>query len=296
MEKIGFEQFEEEDWIDYKNDDIIIIDDISKIPTNEIDGSVKLEMAVILICSHGKLEITINGEKVIVRANDALVCMNNTIISDVLMSPDMDMFALGLSRHSMNLNIFKDKNLWKYVDYINRHHVMKLTEDDFNMLNNYFEMTHTFPAKNGKHFQNKIIHYLQQAFLYELMSIAEHNQPMDENEETSQKQGDLLFKSFIIKLIENEGKIRQVSDFANELNVTPKYLSVVVKKTSGKTALQMIHEATIKEIEQQLIYTDYSIKEIATNLDFDNLSFFSKFVKKHLGMSPKNFRTVKAKK
>lgn len=286
----------EEEWVDYKDEDIIIIDDLSKIPTKNIDGSLKLGMTVVLICSKGKLEIMIDGENVTVHTNQALVCTTNTIISDVLMSPDMHMFALGLSSHIMDLKKFNDKNLWKYAEYINRKHVMTLTNDDFNTLNNYYEMTRMSINKKNKPFLNKIRYHLQQAFIYELFGIADHNLPRQEEDDDSDiKQRDLIFKKFIIELIACEGKIHQVSEFSEKLHITPKYLSIAVKKASGKTALQWIHETVTKEIEQQLIYSDRSIKEIASGLNFNNMSFFGKYVKMHLGMSPKRFRAIKSK-
>jgi len=81
-----------------------------------------------------------------------------------------------------------------------------------------------------------------------------------------------------------------VSAFANMLNVTPKYLSKCVKDESGRLPLDLIHETTINTIRQQLRYSNMTVKEICTQLDFPNLSFFGKFVKEHLGMSPTSYR------
>ena len=91
-------------------------------------------------------------------------------------------------------------------------------------------------------------------------------------------------------LAESAGRVRSVSAFANMLNVTPKYLSKCVKEESGRTPLDHIHEATINTIRQQLRYSDKTVKEISNDLDFPNLSFFGKFVKEHLGLSPTDYR------
>ncbi len=74
------------------------------------------------------------------------------------------------------------------------------------------------------------------------------------------------------------------------LHVTPKYLSKCVKYESGRVPLDHIHEMTVSIIRQQLRYSNKSIKEISADLDFPNLSFFGKFVKEHLGMSPTEYR------
>ena len=89
---------------------------------------------------------------------------------------------------------------------------------------------------------------------------------------------------------ESNGRVRSVSVFANMLNITPKYLSKCVKGESGRSPLDLIHETTVGTIRQQLRYSNKTVKEICTELDFPNLSFFGKFVKEHLGLSPTAYR------
>ena len=91
-------------------------------------------------------------------------------------------------------------------------------------------------------------------------------------------------------LAESNGRVRSVSVFANMLNITPKYLCKCVKDESGRSPLDLIHETTVGTIRQQLRYSNKTVKEICNELDFPNLSFFGKFVKEHLGMSPTEYR------
>ncbi len=78
--------------------------------------------------------------------------------------------------------------------------------------------------------------------------------------------------------------------YANQLYVTPKYLSAVCKEVSGQTASELITQYMVKDILYLLRNSQKSIKEIANELNFPNLSFFGKYVKQHLGMSPKQYR------
>ena len=72
--------------------------------------------------------------------------------------------------------------------------------------------------------------------------------------------------------------------------MSPKYLSSICSKIEGKTASELITINTVGRIKQLLLYSPLSIKEISTQMGFDNLSFFGKYVKKHLGLSPNNYR------
>ena len=75
-----------------------------------------------------------------------------------------------------------------------------------------------------------------------------------------------------------------------KLCITPRYLSIVCQKETGKTPSEWIREKTVGHIRHYLLNTTLSVKEICSVLDFPNSSFLCKFTKKYLGMSPMAFR------
>ena len=75
------------------------------------------------------------------------------------------------------------------------------------------------------------------------------------------------------------------------LNVSPKYLTHVCKVCSGDTAKNIIGKMLIKRIETLLLYNDMSIKEIAMQLGFPDVSNFGRYVKAKLGESPRAIRS-----
>ena len=83
---------------------------------------------------------------------------------------------------------------------------------------------------------------------------------------------------------------RNVSFYAKQLNITPKYLSSVVKEVSGKTAACWIDESVILEAKALLKYSGMSIQEIAYHLNFSTQSFFGKYFKQHTGTSPSRYK------
>lgn len=102
--------------------------------------------------------------------------------------------------------------------------------------------------------------------------------------------GNYLYERFKDLLFTQQGRKQSVTFYASNLCITPKYLCAVVKQASGKTPSEWINEETVKHIENMLCYTQMSIKEIACELEFPNLSFFGKFFKAQKGMSPKHYR------
>ena len=99
-----------------------------------------------------------------------------------------------------------------------------------------------------------------------------------------------LADKFMRMAEQSDGRIRKVDDFASQLNITPKYLSAILKETLNCRPSTVIQLFTMKAIEQRLRFTDMTMQEIANDLNFPNASFFGKYFKEHAGMTPLEYR------
>ena len=95
---------------------------------------------------------------------------------------------------------------------------------------------------------------------------------------------------FMLLVEQSDGRIRCVEEFADRLNVTPKYLSRLLKETVNRRPSDIILLFTMKAIEHRLRFTDMTMQQIAYDLKFANASFFGKYFKEHTGMTPLEFR------
>lgn len=85
-------------------------------------------------------------------------------------------------------------------------------------------------------------------------------------------------------------ELKLPSDYAQKMNVTPKHLNTLCKSALNKTVTDLIHERTVLEAKRYLAYTEKSIKQIATALGFNDLSYFMRFFKKMTKQTPDQFR------
>ena len=92
------------------------------------------------------------------------------------------------------------------------------------------------------------------------------------------------------ELTEHHRKERRVDFYAEQLFLSPKHFSTVVKKVSGKTAGEWIDEYVILEAKALLKYSVMSIQEVAYFMNFPNPSFFGKYFKHHTGLSPSEYK------
>jgi len=81
-----------------------------------------------------------------------------------------------------------------------------------------------------------------------------------------------------------------VQEIAAQLNVSPNYLSGLLKVLTGQSTQQHIHEKLIEKAKEKLSTTDASVSEIAYNLGFEHPQSFSKFFKTKTNQSPLEFR------
>jgi AraC family transcriptional activator of pobA len=81
-----------------------------------------------------------------------------------------------------------------------------------------------------------------------------------------------------------------VSAIAAQLNLSPRYLSDLLKQETGKTAMELIHIYLVNEAKDRLKSDDQNVSEIAYQLGFENLPYFSRLFKKETGISPNQYK------
>jgi AraC-like DNA-binding protein len=102
---------------------------------------------------------------------------------------------------------------------------------------------------------------------------------------------DVLTSYFEKGLVKDKG-LPTVNFMAGELNLSPRYLSDLLKQETGKTAIDLIHAFLISEAKNLLMSAGHSVSEIAYELGFENPPYFSRLFRKETGMSPNEFKKM----
>lgn len=84
--------------------------------------------------------------------------------------------------------------------------------------------------------------------------------------------------------------VREVKNYAEQLNISPNHLNSICKSLLGKTASQLLYERICIEAQRLLTHTDLSVKEIGYLLHFEDPSYFVRFFRTHTGCTPLEFR------
>lgn len=136
----------------------------------------------------------------------------------------------------------------------------------------------------------------QEVIIYILLSVfygVKHLYQLYPDERESLSRSGEIYKELQHLLKENYMKEHGVAFYATRLNLSPQYLSTVIRQTTGRTVSDIIAEMVIIDAKAQLKSTKLKMKEIAASLSFPNLSYFGKYFKRHTGMSPQEYRDTK---
>ena len=165
-----------------------------------------------------------------------------------------------------------------------------MEEEDLLFYTNFYEMLRLCFENRGDHpFRTDVIQSLLRGAILGLCGALKQRVLKDDVSIVAQTSNN-HFQHFLDLLHSVDVKHRTVEWYATELCITPKYLSALCKKHSGKTANEWITEHVLEDIRYYLKQTDYSIKQICDQLGFPNTSFFGKYVKEHFGMTPAKIR------
>lgn len=99
-----------------------------------------------------------------------------------------------------------------------------------------------------------------------------------------------LFNRFMMLMERDYKQSRDVNYYADLMNITSKYLTNIVRQVTGHTPKTIIDQYTILQIKMQLKRSTQSVKEIAWEYHFTDVSFFCRYFKKHTGQTPQETR------
>ena len=269
----------------YNDGEIYFADNITSIPG--LMKQFKVNFIAYVMVTEGRLTVDMNNVTYQLDKNCSLFVDRKVVIDNVKHTENFNCVICAMST-DVGFGFF-NKSLLQSIMHIMANPVIKLEQAEADLMMKYYEllvfkMEH--PDMNCGH---ETVRHIIRCSAYDLLSnINRHLNQV--NDDDMLRQSDRIYRRFMLLLADNTNVNRSVKSYADELCVSPKYLTSVCRKHSDYTASELIATAIISRIKQLLLYSDLSIKEVASEMGFDNLSFFGKYVRKHLGLSPNHYR------
>ena len=271
------------------NDGLVIVNDFTGVPAGKM---ISMDYGIFLYCIAGTARFEYDGQEIQMYPNDLFLFFARSILDKFMCSPDFNCREVWFSRGQMwDMNMHGKNSLSDLIS-LKQHPKVTLSEADSAKLETYLDLLCQNMQESSNPDKQAIIHSLFCTFLLEILSImrSPFNRAEDGHNGSNKLHGKLLAEKFVELVEQSDGRIRRVEEFAQMLNVTPKYLSRLLTTTLQKKPTDIIYLFTLKSIENRLRYTDLTMQQIAEELGFSSASSFGKFVREHAGMTPLELR------
>ena len=278
---------------DKLNDNVLIYDFNVESNTTVLSHTPSRADAVgIMMCLAGNMSITINAQEfALTPGTAALILPNCTYNVNISSFPSQgSLFVLSKELlQDMRMDMSQIVPLGMHMFHNPCFH---FAEEDIELYKQYLNMIRLVSSKSVRHNAEMILGIARSlmAFVHEVMEQELSNSSKTLKNERVSNRNMLLFEEFMRLLIENFRSEHQIGFYADKLCLTPKYLSLLIKQTSGRSVSDWIDYCIIMEAKSLLRYSDMSIQQVAYTLHFPTPSFFGTYFKRHVGMTPGEFR------
>lgn len=237
-----------------------------------------------VLCLRGECELTIHLSEYKIQKNDLVTILPETFVHVHRQSSDCRLYLLGFNKELQNgINFFS--STMNYLSALLDTPVVSLRPPIVELFQDYFMLFIKMKRMNAS--PNKEL--MSTILLSLLHGIGSIHQTTIMSARTSNR-GEEIVKRLIQHIIKHYTQERSVAFYADLLHISPQHLSTTVNKITGKTVTDIIAKLVITDAEAKLKSTDLTIQEIAYSLNFPDISFFGKYFKRYVGMSPKQYR------
>lgn len=245
-----------------------------------------------MLCVKGDIQIDINlnhyelGENMIVVTGP-----DNIIHAGKSEEAERDCYFLFISSDfirdtNIDLNVLSSAPASTREDFP----VVRLEPEEADMILSFMNLIHKNTQMNTDEiYVRSIARNLIASLCYQMIQFGAKRTDSSEPERPRSRRATYVFefKNLVHKYHRRE---RSVSFYAEKMFISPKYLSLIIKETTGRSAAEWIDEFVILEAKNMLRFSGKNIQQVAYDLNFSNQSSFGKYFKHLTGMSPSEYQ------
>lgn len=266
---------------------------VKMLPWGDFSGAMhqmsQLNGSLVGIVYSGNLRFSINGEVLNVSENQMFVLNNDVQISDIKASKACRGYLLILKNKYFAMMDVPTSDMWIADLIVRTTHVFDVEESLREMMHNMVVGMCAIANNNSLYCQSGALLSVAMSFCYVVLSIILST--VDANIDAKDNRSyNSHMKRFIELLSKEHMRERSVEYYATQLGITPKYLTMICRKYRGMTASQIIDNIVIHNAMRLLRQPDVSMQQVAQQLNFPSQSFFGKYFKQRVGISPSRYK------
>ena len=242
-----------------------------------------------IICN-GTAKVEINGRPYELRKDYIFLLNEESVISNFKCSKACMGYLITYSRkfvESINIDVADDMNARLMLSLMP---CLPVSSGDIERMHSIAALLSSSIAKDDSTYRERVVVALFSAFFYTLTSVLSQYVSREVSN-IGGGRGDKFLSRVIMLLSKECEREHSVEYYANQLGITPKYLSLICKQRTGKNASKVIDEAIVQRAKALLKESGLSILEVSQRLNFVSQSFFGKYFKQRVGISPSRYKS-----
>lgn len=257
-----------------------------------IEGrTLRMKAFTLILCTDGMENGSVNLRDVSINKGSLLMSFPGNVLKIESGYPMATVRGIMLSQdfmRMMNVDVKNSMPLFMRLAYNPMIHLTQKQQED---IERYLDLLENISDNDNLAHRDQIVSGLVSSMFFRISDMYEQSTQVANDKELSvRNRREEYFVKFITLLSNNFKRERTVGFYAEQMCVTPKYLSLLIKEFSGKSAAEWIDYYVITEAKTLLRYSTMSIQEVAYELSFSSQSFFGKYFKHLTGMSPSEYK------
>lgn len=251
---------------------------------------IRLGGMVVILCIDGEVDIDVNLHNYRLTRNSLIVLGPDSVVNiNNLVQTDINAYIFIISQDfirdiNFELNLVATMSMTS-----NTPPHLQLTDEEVSLMSRYLNLIHYNTVDNpDARFVRSISRSLIAAAVYQLMQFV--NSRSERQAKTNLSRRANYVKDFLHLVNLYHRQERGVAFYASKLFISPKYLSLIIKQSTGRSAAEWIDDYVILEAKNLLRFSGKNVQQIAYELNFTNQSSFGKYFKHLTGMSPTKFQ------
>ena len=254
-----------------------------------LNDPVRVNALQVLLVLEGSIDLSIDYVLFQASTNTVVTIMPTHITKVMKYSPNFKGRLMAVSRAFLEQSMMPNhsSSMIQYMK-IRKNPTILLQESEIKTLDESMLRLRQAILQTSHHLQRLLIQNTLMGFFIEMGNI--FSERKEYNTPPSLTRKEELFESFLRILYMYCKEQHVVSFYAEQLYITPQYLSLILKELTGRSANRWIDEALMQEAKILLKAPQATVQQVADALHFSDQSTFGKFFKKHAGMSPMEYR------
>lgn len=260
-----------------------------------IKSSVYLKSSLFVLVLSGSARLQVNFKEYSLESNNLLLLSFGHFFMFTQVSEDFRCKCIYVSKEFVD-EMFSTDMIYKRIKYGVKMHsrpILPLGREQAGLLQRRMGFTAEMIEELEHNYYKEMILSSLLIFFLDLSNIIEHEPSITQSSNLSRDE--IIIQSFIELLADHYKTEHHVHFYANQLHITPHYLTLVVKRLTGQTVADFIFQMLYGEARLLLQQPQLSIQQISEMLHFSDQSSFGKFFKRKSGLSPIQFRKVVAR-